>query len=262
MRRIFICTICLLALGLSTLAQDTLRVMTFNLHFGKDATLARISAVIDSVKPHFVALEEVDINTHRASAAHQNGKNFINELAFRTGLFGQFGKTINFSGGHYGIGILSRYPFISTKMNMLPNPDPKKEQRGLLETLVALPSGDTLMFACTHLEAFSKVCREAQGQWFKSHLAKLRYPTIIGGDFNCTPDDPVITQVFDKLMSNASGHAVTFSTTKPEQKIDYIFTDRGTTLSGRHTWKVIETHTVPVKVSDHFPVVATLVLSK
>ena len=64
-------------------AQDTLRlrVMTYNIRFGELATVDRLAEHIKSFKPDFVALEEVDVNTDRSLAPHQNGRNIISELA-------------------------------------------------------------------------------------------------------------------------------------------------------------------------------------
>lgn len=92
-----------------------IRVMTYNLRFGELASLEELAMHIKSFSPDFVALQEVDCNTQRERAPKQNGKNFISELAYYTGMFGLYGKTIDYKGGYYGIGILSRYPYISSQ---------------------------------------------------------------------------------------------------------------------------------------------------
>ena len=89
-----------------------LRVMSYNLRFGELATMAEIGSYIKSVDADVVALQECDWDTHRERATHQNGVKFINELAHETGMFGIYGKTIDYRGGYYGIGLLSRYPII------------------------------------------------------------------------------------------------------------------------------------------------------
>ena len=116
--------------------RDTLqlRTMTYNLRFGERASLEDIAAHIRAFNPDFVALEEVDCKTFRQRAPQQNGRDFIAALAYHTGMFGLYGKTINYAKGYYGIGILSRYPYISVNKTMLPNPS-GKEPRALLEGL-------------------------------------------------------------------------------------------------------------------------------
>ena len=96
---------------LSAMAQsDTIKVkvMTYNLRFGELASLEQLAQHIKSFNPDFVALQEVDCNTMRERAPHQNGKNFVTELAYHTGMFGFYCKNINYAGGYYGIGILSK----------------------------------------------------------------------------------------------------------------------------------------------------------
>lgn len=41
--------------------NDTIRVMTFNLHAGHDASLEQIGQLIKQHQPDFVALQEVDL---------------------------------------------------------------------------------------------------------------------------------------------------------------------------------------------------------
>ena len=77
-------------------AADGVRVtvMTFNLHAGHDASLHEIALLIKERQPDFVALQEVDCGTHRANARHQNGRDFVTELAYRSGMMGLYGPAI------------------------------------------------------------------------------------------------------------------------------------------------------------------------
>lgn len=115
MKRYILLLLCL-TIGIAY-AQDTLRVrvMTYNLRFGELASLEELAAHIKAFKPDFVALQEVDSKTDRKRAPHQRGKDFISELAYHTGMFGLYGKTIEYSTGYYGIGMLSKYPYISVQ---------------------------------------------------------------------------------------------------------------------------------------------------
>lgn len=54
--------------------SDTIRVMTFNLHAGHDASLEQIGELIKRYNPDFVALQEVDHKTMRRNCPHQNGR--------------------------------------------------------------------------------------------------------------------------------------------------------------------------------------------
>lgn len=247
--------LCALLMGLFCPASehnDTIRVMTLNLHAGHDASLEQIGAFIKQYQPDFVALQEVDHRTHRANCRHQNDRDFITELAYHSGMQGLFGPTISFSGGLYGIGLLTRHPFVEVRNHKLPHPTAKMEQRGLLEGIFVLPDGDTLIVACTHLEAFDSISRVAQVQFIQEHFAEAPYPVVLSGDFNASPLDPVI-QGLTHLWLDCTGNDPTFSVEKPYEKIDYIF------ARPQQQWQTIASQVIPVKLSDHFPVIATLV---
>lgn len=59
--------------------QHTLKVLTYNLRFGELASLQELGEYIKSHDSDIVALQEVDINTVRERAPHQNNRNFIAE---------------------------------------------------------------------------------------------------------------------------------------------------------------------------------------
>jgi alpha-N-acetylglucosaminidase len=234
--------------------NDTIKVMTFNLHAGHDASLQQIGELIKQYQPDFVALQEVDQNTHRSNCPHQNNRDFINELAYFSGMQGLFGPTIKFSGGHYGIGLLTRHQFVDVHNIKLPHPVERMEQRGLLQGTFILPDGDTIMFACTHLEAFDSISRAAQAQFILDHFAVSTYPIILAGDFNAPPHDPVIGQLTSQWL-DCTADDFTFSVKNPHEKIDFIL------ARPMRAWRVIESQVIPVELSDHYPVIAALVIT-
>jgi alpha-N-acetylglucosaminidase len=234
--------------------NDTIRVMTFNLHAGHDASLQQIGLLVKQYQPDFVALQEVDQYTHRANCPHQNNRDFITEIAFYSGMQGLFGPTIEFSGGQYGIGLLTKHQFVDVHNIKLPHPVERMEQRGLLEGTFILPDGDTILFACTHLEAFDSISRAAQAPFILDHLAASTYPVILAGDFNASPDDSVIKMLTSQWLDSTGGD-FTFSVSNPKEKIDYIL------ASPVRAWRAIDYQVIPVKMSDHYPVIATLVLT-
>ena len=233
--------------------NDTITVMTFNLHAGHDASLQQIGQLIKQYQPDFVALQEVDQNTHRSNCPHQNGRDFITELAYYSGMQGLFGPTIKFSGGLYGIGLLTRHQFVDVHNIKLPHPVARMEQRGLLEGTFILPDGDTIMVACTHLEAFDSVSRAAQAPFILDYFAHSTHPVILAGDLNASPDDPVIGLLTSQWLDCTAGD-FTFSVKNPKEKIDYIL------ARPIQAWHTIESRVIPVEMSDHYPVIATLVI--
>lgn len=254
-RHIFFISACLLAcMAFAQGHNDTIRVMTFNLHAGHDASLQQIGLLIKQYQPDFVALQEVDQYTHRANCPHQNNRDFITEIAFYSGMQGLFGPTIEFSGGQYGIGLLTKHQFVDVHNIKLPHPVERMEQRGLLEGTFILPDGDTILFACTHLEAFDSISRAAQAPFILDHFADSTHPVILAGDFNASPNDPVIKMLTSQWLDSTGGD-FTFSVSNPKEKIDYIL------ASPVRAWRAIDYQVIPVKMSDHYPVIATLVLT-
>ena len=250
---VFLNLIALFVLNAYAYTQDTLRlkVMTYNLRFGQLATVDQLAEQIKTLNPDFVAFQEVDVNTGRALAPHQNGKNIISRLAGETDMFGLYGKTIDFNKGYYGIGILSRTPYLRVNKLVLPNPE-GAEPRVLLEGLFETGKADTVVFAATHLDVTDEKTRELQAEYITDYFRDSSYPVIIGGDFNATPDSRVMEDVMNRNWFDATDSSLTFPAGEPRIKIDYIF------ARPKDGWKVLRTQTVPSVLSDHLPVITVL----
>jgi len=239
------------AVSLSVTAQTALpfRVMTYNLRFGELASLESLAAYIRKINPDIVALQEVDSKTNRELAPLQNGKDFISTLAFYTGLFGIYGKTIEFSNGYYGIGILSKYPIIASERVMLPNPDPRGEDRALLISTIDLPDNRQLIFACTHLDLTADK-RKVEMTAIKDHFKNKKGIYILAGDFNTTPLEGEVAKYLPN-WKDALPLEFTFPAKNPEEKIDYILYDNPQKV------KVVDAFVDrSSKLSDHLPGIA------
>ncbi|MCH5215524.1 MAG: endonuclease/exonuclease/phosphatase family protein [Muribaculaceae bacterium] len=233
--------------------SDTIRVrmMSYNLRFGELATLDEIGMHIKSFNPDFVALQEVDVNTNRDMAKHQNGKNFVAELSKSTGMFASFGRAIDLGKGYYGIAILSKYPIIKTETMMLPNPS-NTEQRVLQYAWIDMGLGDTIVVAVTHLCHLKEDSRLEQGKSIIKRLAEIKYPLLIGGDFNTEPNTPVYNEFIKNNWKETSGYECTWPAWNPKEKIDFIF------AYPAEKWKLLRNYTIPSCLSDHLPIVVDL----
>src|SRR6185295_15807730 len=110
--------------------------------------LPRLARIIESSNPDLVALQEVDQGTRRSSGVNQ-----LSELARLTHLHGAFGKAMDFQGGGYGVGVLSRWPLRHVEMHALPDP-PDREPRTSLTVAVRVGRGGPLVqFTSTHLDS-------------------------------------------------------------------------------------------------------------
>ncbi len=236
-------------------AQENIRlkVLTYNLRFGELASLEELAEFIKSQDPDVVALQEVDVKTYRKWIPQQNGKDFITELGFRTGMLTAYAKTIPFANGYYGIGILSKFPFAETRKYLLPIPEGSKEQRALLLANVELSDGNIFTFICTHLDYPSSEVRQVQVAALTEILKGNPYPMILAGDFNASPDAIEINSGMANWLQ-VSTSDFTFPASGPKAKIDYIF------CYPDSNWVVDSASTPQVKLSDHLPVCATLQL--
>ena len=93
-----------------------------------------------------------------------------------------------------------------------------------------------------------------QALLFKAHRNKSPYRTIITGDFNNTPFSNVYRVVKgdfqDSFIESGKGFGRTYNLKGLPMRIDYIMADDG--------FEILEHKNYNVKLSDHYPVKATL----
>lgn len=230
-----------------------IRVLTFNILHGAttkgDFDLDKIASVIKETNPDFVALQEVDFKTNRA-----RNYDLVTELGWRTKMTSLFGKAMNFDGGGYGEGVLTKMPIIASRNVPLPH-SPNNEPRSALEVTVELESGDTICFIGTHLEhQRASTDRVHQTKEINRVFLSNKYPTILAGDLNDTPESEAIT-ILKEFWIDASidDPEFTYSSDNPHKKIDYIM------YHPSKNWKVVETKVICDKVaSDHCALLSVL----
>lgn len=228
---------------------EPLKVLCYNLRFGELASLEELAEFIKSVDPDIVALQEVDVRTYRERAPKQNGKDFITELGFRTGMLSAFGKTIPYMDGYYGVGILSKYPLASVERVHLPKTEHGKEQRALLIADVEYRDGAYITLVSTHLDYTNTQERQVQVKALNEALMKRPYPVLVAGDFNAVPDSEEILNGM-KHWKDLSGIEPTIPAENPKRKIDYIFGYPA------ENWELVRDSTYQIQLSDHLPISA------
>jgi endonuclease/exonuclease/phosphatase family metal-dependent hydrolase len=237
-----------------TMKTTTIKVLTFNILHGAtmndDGNLDVIAQVIHNLDPDLVALQEVDVRTGRVQ-----GRDLATELGHRTKLHPLFARAMAFDGGEYGVGILSRFSFRSSRALALPFTG-DNEPRAAVEAIVELPSGQSLSFVATHLDNASADDRAAQARMINQVFGQSDVPRLLAGDFNATPESETIAIVKEFWTPTDGLDAPpTFPSNKPEIKIDYVF------FAPQDRWVVKETRVIENTVaSDHFALLATLEL--
>ena len=233
-----------------------LRVMTYNLRFGERASMDRLAEEISSLQPDFVALQEVDVNAARNAAGENKGLNYINELAQRTGMFGYYGRAINFANGYYGVAILSRYPAYDVETVELPNPK-NVEPRVMLKGKFLINGTEPVVFASTHLDFTDKKTTELQARYLLPILTEDNLPAILGGDFNATPAEKAI-QFLAGNGASLSGVNPTFPANAPTVRLDHLF---GFPKNAFELQSTSEGTISDDAASDHLPVISTITLN-
>ena len=245
MKRIMLLlTVALAALGAQTVSAREVKVMTYNVHNGvgldKKRDHKRIAQVIQSCQPDFVAVQEVD------SATARSGRAFVlGEIAAHAGMVPLFAPAIEFDGGRYGIGILTRTAPDSVSRIPLPG---REESRMLLVAWFK-----DVVIADTHLSLTSEDALASVGI-IRETLKSAGRPVILMGDLNSLPASPVIRELEQDFMI-ISPDEPTFPANAPTERIDYIMVSRNTPCT------VPEATVIPEpSASDHRPLSAAVVL--
>ncbi len=239
----------------STDSKQVIRILSYNIFHGEtlnhDFDLERIAGVIRSVSPDIVALQEVDLKTRRA-----RNMDLVTRLGYLTGMLPLFGRAMEYDGGEYGEGVLSRYSFKETRNNPLPH-SLGNEPRAALEILVELPSGDEIVFIGTHLDhTRDQTDRIAQAKRLNRLFKRNKKPTILAGDLNATPESEPM-RIFFRFWTDASARdpQPTFPSSSPRRRIDYVL------FRPANRWRVLESRVIEEKVaSDHCPLLVVLEL--
>ena len=138
----------MMAAALAAVAQNQpekpwqIRVMSYNVQhcagIESDINYDRTADVIFKQQADVVALQELDSMTSRSEGLYQ-----LEELAKRTLYYPVFARAIDFDGGKYGVGILTRERPLTTKSIPLPGEEPR--------VLLVVELKDYVI-ACTHLD--------------------------------------------------------------------------------------------------------------
>lgn len=231
-----------------------MRIMTFNTLHCKNFLTQEIdyplmANVIADSGADVVALNEIYGQGSAPNYIDQTGK-----LGSLTGMTPYFGQAIGFDGVKpYGNGLLSKMPILKVETILIPDPvektGPKNyETRSLIKATLA--GGITVLV--THFGLNT----DEQESAVKTILENMEpEKCILMGDFNAEPEDPVLQPIFARFQDAAvmvSGCALTFPSTGPVKKIDYIFVTPDV--------EILHAEVPQMVASDHFPHTAEIKL--
>jgi len=233
----------------SDAAPDALRVMTYNIQsgFSRDNywDLEVTARVIEASGADVVLLQEVSRGWLVTS-----GNDQLRWLSVRLGMpYAWGGASLD---ELWGNAVLSRYPIVEERVVKFESTD--NLRRAGLAVTIEPRGGPAFDVVVTHLDNPREAgeVRDAQVDQLLSMLP-LDRPTILGGDFNMTPDDPAIGRLLETgLVDAAAAAGVDEPTSEDGRRIDYIFVSEDVSVTGA---EVIDSD-----ASDHRPVVVTLEL--
>ena len=176
-------------------------------------------------------------------------------MASLLGFHGVFGRSIYVGGTEpYGNGMVSRFPI--EKMEVIHIPDPimtenarYMESRSILRCEFDIGGG--FVVYQSHF-GLSQPEQEHAASLAHQLLSAEKLPAVLMGDFNMTPDNPLLAPLQKDFVSTdpmLEGQ-FTFPSDKPQSKIDYIFANRKVTVK--------DCGIVNVIASDHLPVWADI----
>lgn len=236
-------------MSLSAFSQDTLKVMTYNIRNGngmdKVRSYERIADVILKQDPDVVAIQELDSMTKRSNQTYVLG-----EVAKLTRMHDYYGPAINYSGGKYGVGILSKKQPLKVSQHPLPG---RGEKRTFL-----MAEFEDYIFCCTHL-ALTEEDRMLSLNIIDSIAACQTKPFIIAGDMNAEPGSDFVNHLQKNYHIFNNLKQATWPAPEPKQTIDYIAMWKPTSegFANVATWVVDE----PV-ASDHRPIMSKIRVAK
>ena len=225
-------------------------VQHFSHYHGSGIDYDVFADTISSLGADLIGLNEV-----RGAGSSEGYDPQASIMGEKLGLYSYFAKAQDMKEGTdpYGNALLSRYPLLSAETVIIPYPadadSPYPEDRSILRVTVA-PDGRPLTVIATHLGVTARE-QEAGIGLLLPMLGKER--TILMGDFNLTPDSPLLKPVSERIKDSAvffPEPLLSWPSDDPRMKIDYLFTSPDL--------KVLKADIPDVETSDHRPYTALI----
>ncbi|MCR4904509.1 MAG: endonuclease/exonuclease/phosphatase family protein [Clostridiales bacterium] len=238
-----------------------IRVMTFNIQHGhvhlSDPGRIDLSVMADVIRD--AGADIIGLNEVRGRGERPDYTAQTEAMAAILGYHGYFGRSFYVGGWNpYGNAVLSRWPIVEAKVFRIPDPAlkadaPRFEPRSILRAVIDLPDGGRFAVYASHF-GLSHVEAEHAASLAASLTAEEPLPFALMGDFNVTPDDPVLAPLDASLCEThsilTSRGELSHPSHAPADLIDFIYTARSVTVKDVHVHTVV--------ASDHCPVVADL----
>lgn len=187
-------------------------IASYNIHHGEGTDgkydFERLASQFNHWQADVIALQEVDSMTTRSGKTYALGA-----LADITRYYDTFCPTMDYQGGKYGIGMLSRQKPLKVTSYALPG---KEEPRRLM-----VAEFKDYVVACTHL-SLNADDRMASLPIILQAARNTDKPFVIAGDWNDTPNSPFTKALSKDFCLRSNTRLATFPADSPKDCIDYI----------------------------------------
>ena len=278
----------------NTKKENALRIMTWNVaqfNIMEDKNHPEIKRqmfeLINGYQPDIACFQEM-VAEDSTVKNHGHIDEFLQKLNFKNYFYSYNSKEDFWGYAHFGIIIFSKYPIINKQtVGFYPN-----DYNSIFQYVDIVKGEDTIRVFNIHLQSlrFSKsnlkyidkptvedenaaikeskniiakfkkgfLKRQIQADRIRAEIDKCPYPVIVTGDFNDVPNSYAYHTI-GKGLNNAfvekgSGLGRTFSGISPVLRIDNIFVDS--------KMDVLQFNLVKRKLSDHFPIIADVEMTK
>ena len=229
--------------------QLTLKILSYNVKNceGLDnvTDYNRVADVLRRINADIVAIQELDSATTRSKR-----KVVLDELAERVNMHASYSASIDYRGGKYGVGILTREKPVSCRKVSLPG---KEEKRSLL--IVELKD---IVICCTHL-SLTRDDRMASVTIINDATRKFSKPVFLAGDLNTEAGSAELKSLEEEWTILNNRQDFTFPSNNPNVCIDFILARKSENWHSEVLDSNVDAETV---ASDHRPVWVKLILQK
>lgn len=228
---------------------DTIKILSYNVRNCKGldtiTDYKRVGDVISRIDADFVAIQELDSATERSSQVV-----VLNELAAHTKMYATYRASINYQGGKYGIGILTKEKPIHVEAIALPG---KEEKRSVLMVEMS-----KYVICCTHF-SLTAADRIASVDIVTKAVKKYSKPVFLAGDLNAkTGSTEMQNMVKDWLILN-NPLQPTIPANNPKVCIDFVLMKKSSEYQVEIINSVVENEPL---ASDHLPVWVEVIIKR
>lgn len=242
--------------------------------------------IINEYNPDIACFQEM-VAEDSTVTDHGHIREFMNKLNFKN-YFYSYNKKEDFWGyAHFGIIIFSKYPIINKKTVSRPPND----YNSIFQYVDIVKGADTVRVFNIHLQSlrFSRanlkyidkptvedenafeesksiigkfkkgfLKRQVQADRIREEIKSSPYPAIVSGDFNDVPNSYAYHTIGygmqNAFVEKGGGLGRTFAGISPVLRIDNIIVDKKI--------DVLQFKLIKKKLSDHFPIIADVEVSK